>query len=64
MRDDMAVLNWADAMGVGAFCCIGAQAGVRKVTKATDQQTKPLSIPPVFDSQYCASIHSGRFHTK
>lgn len=27
----MALLNWVDAMGVGAFCCIGAQAGVRKV---------------------------------
>lgn len=30
VRDDMALLNWADAMGIGAFCCIGAQAGVRK----------------------------------
>ncbi|CAM9137814.1 unnamed protein product [Ectocarpus sp. 12 AP-2014] len=30
VRDDMALLNWVDAMGVGAFCCIGAQAGVRK----------------------------------
>ncbi|CAM9421179.1 unnamed protein product [Ascophyllum nodosum] len=30
VRDDMALLNWADAMGIGAFCCIGAQAGIRK----------------------------------
>lgn len=33
MRDDMTVLNLADAMGIGAFCCIGAQAGVRKVLR-------------------------------
>lgn len=31
IRDDMEILNWADAMGIGAFCCIGAQAGIRKV---------------------------------